>query len=142
MVEASKPVEGPENLGKNETAEALESPKEVFEPLAAEIVIDDLLKVDLRIAKILKAEDVPEAGKLLRLTVDLGFEQREILAGIKSAYKPADLVGRLTVVVANLKARKMKFGVSQGMVLAAGPGGADIHLLSPDSGARLGQRVQ
>jgi methionyl-tRNA synthetase len=149
MVEASKPAESTDNANKkninnsNENSDQKNTPpQESFEPLAPEISIDDLLKVDLRIAKILKAEDVPEAGKLLRLTVDLGFEQREILAGIKAAYQPADLVGRLTVVVANLKARKMKFGTSQGMALAAGPGGSDIYLLSPDSGARPGQRVQ
>lgn len=112
-----------------------------YEALAPEVGIDDIFKSDLRIAKIISAEDIPEAGKLLRLKVDLGFEQREILAGIKAAYKPEELVGRLTLVAANLKPRKMKFGVSQGMVMAAGPGGKDIFLLSPDSGAQPGQRV-
>ena len=112
-----------------------------YEPIAEEIDVDTFFKVDLRVAKILEAEDVKGAGKLLRLKVDLGFEQREILAGIKKAYDPKTLVGRLTVVVANLKPRKMKFGTSQGMVIAAGPGGEDIHLLSPDSGAQPGQRV-
>ena len=123
------------------TAPEAHSPSE-YQALSPEIAIEDFLKIDLRIARILKAEDIPEAGKLLRLTLDLGFEQREILAGIKSAYSPAELLGRLTVVVANLKARKMKFGSSQGMVLAAGPGGSELYLLSPDSGAKPGQRVQ
>ena len=85
---------------------------------------------------------MPKAGKLLKLVVDLGFEKREILAGIKKAYRPEDLVGKLTVVVANLKPRKMKFGTSQGMVLAAGPGEREIFLLNPDDGAVPGQRIQ
>jgi methionyl-tRNA synthetase len=109
--------------------------------LADEISIDDFLKVDLRIARIVKAELVPEADKLLRLTLDIGGETRNIFAGIKSAYDPAELEGRLTVVVANLKPRKMRFGVSEGMVLAAGPGGEDLFILSPDDGAVPGQRV-
>lgn len=108
-----------------------------------EIDIDDFMKVDLRIAKIVSAESIPEADKLLRLQVDLGEgKTRQIFAGIKAAYKPEDLVGRLTVVVANLKPRKMKFGMSEGMVLAAGAGGADLFILSPDSGAKPGQRVK
>ncbi len=108
-----------------------------------EISIDDFMKVDLRIAKIVEAEAVPEADKLLRLKVDLGeLGQRQIFAGIKSAYDPATLVGRLTVVVANLAPRKMKFGMSEGMVLAAGPGGKDLFILSPDSGAQPGQKVK
>jgi methionyl-tRNA synthetase len=85
---------------------------------------------------------VEGADKLLRLTVDLGHEQREILAGIRSAYEPEQLVDRLVVVVANLKPRKMRFGISQGMVLAAGPGGKDIFLLSPDADATPGMRVR
>ncbi|WP_111496660.1 methionine--tRNA ligase [Marinobacter bohaiensis] len=111
------------------------------EPLADEIEFDTFAKVDLRVAKIVKAEHVEGADKLLRLTLDIGNEQRNVFAGIKSAYAPEDLEGRLTVMVANLKPRKMKFGVSEGMVLAAGSGGKDIHILSPDSGAQPGQRV-
>lgn len=108
-----------------------------------QIEIDDFTKVDLRIAKILSAEDVEGADKLIRLTVDLGeLGQRQIIAGIKSAYAAASLVGRLTVVVANLKPRQMKFGLSEGMVLAAGPGGKDLFILSPDSGATPGQKVK
>ncbi|MBF0197364.1 MAG: methionine--tRNA ligase [Planctomycetes bacterium] len=116
--------------------------QENHEPLEAEINIDDLFKADLRVAKIIEAEEIKEASKLLRLTVDLGFEKRNIIAGIKQAYKAEDLVGRLTVIVANLKPRKMKFGTSEGMVLAAGPGGKELFILSPDSGAKPGQRIQ
>lgn len=113
-----------------------------FEPLESEITIDDFAKIDLRVATIIKAEQVEGAKKLLRLELDLGFEQRQVFAGIKSAYKDAEaLVGRQVIVVANLKARQMKFGLSQGMVMAAGPGGEDIFLLSPDSGAKNGDRV-
>jgi methionyl-tRNA synthetase len=110
-------------------------------PIAAEIDFDDFARVDLRVALIANAEQVEGAEKLLRLTLDLGGETRNVFSGIKSAYKPEDLVGRLTVMVANLKPRKMKFGMSEGMVLAAGPGGKEIYLLEPDSGALPGQRV-
>ena len=109
--------------------------------LADEIGIDDFLRVDLRIARIIKAEAIPEAEKLLRLTLDIGAETRTVFAGIKSAYNPPELEGRLTVMVANLKPRKMRFGVSEGMVLAGGSGGADLYLLSPDDGAVPGTRV-
>ena len=97
---------------------------------------------DLRVARVLAAETVEGVDKLLRLTLDLGGETRTVFAGIRSAYDAAALVGRLTVVVANLAPRKMRFGVSEGMVLAAGPGGADIFLLSPDEGAVPGMRVK
>jgi methionyl-tRNA synthetase len=106
-----------------------------------EIEITDFQKIDLRVARIEAASIVEGADKLLQLTLDLGGEKRNVFSGIRQAYKPEDLVGRLTVVVANLKPRKMKFGVSEGMVLAAGPGGKDIFLLSPDSGAVPGQKV-
>ena len=98
--------------------------------------------VDLRVAKIVKAEPVEGADKLLRLTLDLGGEQRNVFAGIKSAYEPDDLTGKLTVMVANLAPRKMRFGVSEGMVLAAGPGGSDLYILNPDTGAQPGMRVK
>lgn len=108
-----------------------------------EIEIDDFLKVDLRVGRIVEAEEIKEADKLLRLKVDIGTETpRQIIAGIKSAYKPETLVGRHVLVVANLKPRKMKFGMSEGMVLAAGNGGSDLYLLSPDSGAQAGSRVK
>jgi methionyl-tRNA synthetase len=113
------------------------------EPIKAEISIDDFGKVDLRIARIISAGFVEGADKLLQLTVDLGAGQtRHIFAGIRSAYDPKTLEGRLTVVVANLTPRKMKFGLSEGMVLAAGPGGTDLFILSPDSGAQPGMRVK
>jgi methionyl-tRNA synthetase len=112
------------------------------EPLAPQCSIDDFQKVDLRVARIINAENVPEANKLLKLTVSLGGgNTRTIFAGIKSAYQPEALIGRLVVVVANLAPRKMKFGMSEGMVIAAGPGGTDIFALSPDPGAKPGQRV-
>ncbi|MCW8194338.1 methionine--tRNA ligase [Proteobacteria bacterium 005FR1] len=111
------------------------------EPIAEEIEYADFAKVDLRVARIEKAEHVEGADKLLRLTLDLGGEKRNVFAGIKSAYDPAKLEGKLTVMVANLKPRKMKFGMSEGMVLAAGPGGKDIYVLEPDEGAQPGMRV-
>jgi methionyl-tRNA synthetase len=108
---------------------------------ATTISIDEFKRVDLRVAKIANAEHVEGADKLLKLTLDLGFETRTVFAGIKSAYDPALLVGRLTVVVANLAPRKVKFGVSQGMVLAASGDEPGLYLLSPDSGAKPGMRI-
>jgi methionyl-tRNA synthetase len=108
-----------------------------------ELDIDTFNKVDLRVGKIIAAESVPEADKLLKLTVDLGsLGSRQIFAGIKAAYDPATLIGRLTVIVANLKPRKMKFGMSEGMVLAAGQGGKELFILCPDSGAKPGDKVK
>ena len=113
------------------------------EPIAAEIAFDAFAAVDLRVALIEKCEFVEGADKLLRLTLDIGDAKRNVFSGIKSAYPdPSKLEGRLTLYVANLAARKMKFGVSEGMVLAAGPGGEEIYLLSPDNGAKPGQRVK
>ncbi|MEL7187692.1 MAG: methionine--tRNA ligase subunit beta, partial [Pseudomonadota bacterium] len=106
------------------------------------ISIDDFMKVDLRIAKIEKAEAVDGADKLLALTLDVGDSKRQVFAGIKAAYDAEALVGRQVIVVANLAPRKMRFGVSEGMVLAAGPGGEEIFLLSPDDGAKPGMRVK
>jgi methionyl-tRNA synthetase len=112
------------------------------EPLADEITIEDFAKVDLRVARVVTAEHVPEANKLLKLTLSLGGdEQRQVFAGIKAAYEPEDLVGRMVVMVANLKPRKMRFGLSEGMVAASGPGGADVFILGVDEGAQPGQRV-
>ena len=113
-----------------------------IEPIEAECTIDDFAKVDLRVATIISAEAVEGADKLLKLTLDLGGEQRQVFSGIKAAYRAEDLVGRQTVMIANLAPRKMKFGLSEGMVLAAGPGGSEIYLLEPDQGAIAGQRIR
>ena len=106
------------------------------------ITIDDFLKVDLRVAQIIEAKEVTGADKLLELTLNLGDSQRKVFAGIKSAYKVDDLINKHVVVAANLAPRKMRFGVSEGMVLAAGPGNSDIFLLSVDSGARPGMKIK
>ncbi|WP_282166830.1 methionine--tRNA ligase [Shewanella japonica] len=125
---------------KAPTAEQVQTELEK-EPLAPEITFDDFAKVDLRIALIAKAEHIEKANKLLRLELDLGGETKQVFAGIKSAYAPEDLIGKHTVMVANLAPRKMKFGESEGMVLAAGPGGKDIWILEPHAGAKPGMRV-
>ena len=104
--------------------------------------IPDFTKIDLRVARVIHAEEVPDAKKLLKLTLGLGGDvKRQVFAGIKAAYKPADLVGRLVIVVANLQPRQMKFGLSEGMVTACGPGGEEVFLLSLDEGAKPGMRV-
>ncbi len=113
-----------------------------IEPIAEEIEFEDFAKIDLRIARIVKAEHVEKADKLLQLTLDIGNGERNVFAGIKSAYAPEDIEGKLTVMVANLKPRKMRFGLSEGMVLAAGPGGKDLWILNPDEGALPGMRVK
>ena len=133
MREASK--ESPAPGSENAAAKTF-----IPEPLAAEIDFKDFMKIDLRVAKILEAEVIKEADKLIRLKVDIGLETRTIIAGIRQAYNPTDLVGRHIVVVANLEPRKMKFGTSEGMLLASGPGGKEIFILSPDSGASPGER--
>jgi methionyl-tRNA synthetase len=114
----------------------------VSEPIGETIELADFARVDLRVARIAAAETVEGADKLLRLTLDLGGETRTVFAGIRTAYRAQDLVGRSTVMVANLAPRKMRFGVSEGMVLAAGPGGAEIFLLGADAGAEPGMRVR
>jgi methionyl-tRNA synthetase len=114
----------------------------VDDPISETINYDDFAKIDLRIAKIVEAKPVEKADKLLQLTLDIGGETRNVFAGIKSAYEPEDLEGKLTVMVANLAPRKMRFGISEGMVLAAGPGGKDLFVLSPDEGAQPGMRVK
>jgi len=123
--------------------EALFEPEGAAAPAAtaATLSIDEFRKVDLRVARIVDAETVAGADKLLRLTLDLGSERRTVFAGIKGAYDPAALKGRLTVMVANLAPRKMKFGVSEGMVLAASGEGPGLYLLAPDSGAAPGMRI-
>jgi methionyl-tRNA synthetase len=131
-----------------DTITPADSPTDSAEPLTADPVaetctIDDFAKVDLRVARIVNAEEVPEARKLLKLTVSLGGEERRtVFAGIKKFHQPEDLVGRLVVVVANLAPRQMKFGLSEGMVVAASGAGAEgVYLLSPDSGALPGMRL-
>lgn len=118
------------------------SKEKTMDPIAPEITIDDFTRIDLRVARVIVAEHVEGADKLLRLEVDLGGEKRQVFAGIKAAYEPEQLTGKLVVVVANLKPRKMRFGLSEGMVLAAGPGGSDIFVVSPDSGAEPGMKVK
>jgi methionyl-tRNA synthetase len=158
LLDAPKDVPAATTLGKTKTAPApandeapqstefalqpVEAPKPIIiQPIAETISIDDFGRIDLRVAKIIDAEYVEEADKLLRLTLDLGIEQRQVFAGIRSAYSPKQLIGRLTVMVANLAPRKMRFGESQGMVLAAGDG-TSIYLLAPDSGAVPGMRIK
>ncbi|MGN5151751.1 methionine--tRNA ligase [Aeromonas enteropelogenes] len=135
MIDASK-----EDLAK-EQAPKVTGPL-VDDPISETITYDDFAKVDLRVALIKKAEAVPEADKLLKLQLDIGGETRQVFAGIKSAYNPEDLEGKLTVMVANLAPRKMRFGMSEGMVLAAGPGGKDLWILEPQEGAQPGMRVK
>ncbi len=129
-----------ESLQSSETTEkAAETPKL---DLAPEITIDDFMKIDLRVARIQEAGFVEGADKLLRLVLDLGSETRQVFAGIRGAYEPSELEGRLTVMVANLKPRKMRFGMSEGMVLAAGGDNGGPYLLAPDSDAQPGMRVK
>ncbi len=135
MIDASK-----EDLAK-EQAPKVSGPL-ADDPISETITYDDFAKIDLRVALIKKAEAVPEAEKLLKLQLDIGGETRQVFAGIKSAYNPEDLEGKLTVMVANLAPRKMRFGMSEGMVLAAGPGGKDLWLLEPQEGAQPGMRVK
>jgi len=123
-------------------AEKKETPEVKPEEKKEYISIDDFAKIDLRVAKIVEAGEVEGADKLLRLVVDLGEEKRQVFAGIKSAYRPEELIDRHVVIVANLAPRKMRFGTSEGMVLAAGPGGKDIWVVSPDAGAAAGMKVK
>jgi methionyl-tRNA synthetase len=132
MIDESKDVNQP-------AAQA--APKQLDEPIKPECTIEDFMKIDLRIAKIVKAEPVDGADKLLHLQLDLDGAEKSVFAGIAKAYTPDQLNGKLVVCVANLKPRKMKFGVSEGMILAAGPGGSDIFMLTADSGAKPGQSV-
>ncbi len=154
LVAASKPAtppsapsspSSPSNPSSSGNASVTTDPAEPLaaEPLAPQCTIDDFTKIDLRVARILAAEEVPEAKKLLKLTVSLGGEERRtVFAGIKGFHDPAALVGRLVVVVANLAPRQMKFGLSEGMVVAAsGAGATGVYLLSPDSGALPGMRL-
>jgi len=141
---ATTPAAAP-NTGKAPAARTEKKMDKAEQPAtdAGTIGIDDFTKVDLRIARIAAAEHVEGADKLLRLTLDVGeLGQRQVFAGIKSAYDPAALVDRLTVMVANLAPRKMKFGLSEGMVLAASGEAGGPFLLAPDAGAAPGMRVK
>jgi methionyl-tRNA synthetase len=141
LVEANKATLEPQK-DQHSQARHPEHQQHAVAPIAETISIDDFSKIDLRIARIVNAEQVEGAEKLLKLTLDIGSEQRTVFAGIKSAYDPATLVGRLTVMVANLAPRKMKFGLSEGMVLAASGEAPGLFLLSPDEGAQPGMRVK
>lgn len=148
MIEGSKenlqptPAVAAPKAAETKAAPAAVSTDNAIEPIGETITIDDFAKLDLRVARIINAEHVEGADKLVKLQLDLGNEQRQVFAGIKSAYQPEQLIGRLTVMVANLAPRKMRFGMSEGMVMAAGPGGSDIFLLTPDDGATPGMRVK
>lgn len=137
MVEASRV-----NIESETTPDKKPAAKQKTSENSPAISFDDFAKIDLRIARIVKAEHVEGADKLLQLTLDVGEETKNVFAGIKSAYSPEDLEGKLTVMVANLAPRKMRFGISEGMVLAAGPGGDELYILEPDQGAKPGMRVK
>lgn len=134
--------ESRDNIGKQDESETRAGGPLHDDPIAPEIEYADFAKLDLRVARIVEAQHVEGADKLLQLTLDLDGETRNVFAGIKSAYAPEDLVGKLTVMVANLKPRKMRFGLSEGMVLAAGPGGKELWILEPHAGAQPGMRVK
>ena len=136
MVEDSK-----EDLAGAQNEEPATEEVTLDEPLEPECTIEDVMKVDLRVAKIVKAEYVEGANKLLHLELDLGALKKSVFAGIRKAYNPEDLVGKMVICVANLKPRKMKFGLSEGMILAAGPGGPDVFMLGIDEEAKPGMRV-
>lgn len=143
MIESSREETSPSTPELTTATAQVDGPEPLAnEPLAPMITIDEFQKIDLRVARVVAAEEVPKAKKLVRLTLSLGGdERRNVFAGIKSAYQPEQLMGRLVICVANLQPRQMTFGTSEGMVVAAGAGGEEIYLLSPDSGAKPGQRV-
>lgn len=140
MIEASKEDAAIEMAAKAQSEKTTQTELDQ-EPIADEIEFDDFAKIDMRIARIISCEAVPKADKLLKFQLDIGGETRQVFSGIKSAYTPEELEGKLTVMVANLKPRKMKFGMSEGMILAAGPGGKDLWILEPHDGAQPGMRV-
>jgi methionyl-tRNA synthetase len=149
MIEASKEnlqvtkdISKTQTSGENSIIVTADKRLAEIEPIADTISFEDFAKIDFRIAKIVHAEAVEKADKLLRLELDIGNETRQVFAGIKSAYNAQDLIGKHTVMVANLAARKMRFGMSEGMMLAAGPGGEDIYILEPHEGATPGMRVK
>jgi methionyl-tRNA synthetase len=142
MIEANKQTLEPA-ADTHSPARHAEAQQHAIAPIAETISIDEFSKVDLRVAHIVNAEHVEGAEKLLKLTLDIGDAQlRTVFAGIKSAYDPEKLKGRMTVMVANLAPRKMKFGLSEGMVLAASGSTSGLFILSPDDGAQPGMRVK
>jgi methionyl-tRNA synthetase len=143
LIEGPAPAEPPKSTAPKPAAAAAPVAPPATSNAGGTISIDEFTKIDLRIARIVNAEHVEGADKLLKLTLDIGEgRERTVFAGIKSAYDPAQLIGRLTPMVANLAPRKMKFGLSEGMVLAASGEGPGIFLLAPDSGAAPGMRVK
>jgi methionyl-tRNA synthetase len=142
MIEDSKTENNSAAVAATSDAVSSEQTELKADPISAEIGYDDFAKIDLRVVRIANAEHVEGAEKLLKLTLDLGGETRQVFAGIKSAYQPQQLIGQLTVMVANLAPRKMRFGLSEGMVLAAGPGGSELYILNPHDGAKPGMRVK
>jgi methionyl-tRNA synthetase len=142
MTEANKQNLAP-TIDSHSPSRHAEAKQSIIAPIAETISIDEFSKVDLRVAKIVNAEHVVGAEKLLKLTLDIGEENpRTVFAGIKSAYDPSTLVGRMTVMVANLTPRKMKFGLSEGMVLAASGDTQGLFILSPDEGSQPGMRIK
>ena len=143
MIEDNKTTLGASEEASHSQTRHAEAQQHEHPPIADTINIDDFAKVDLRVARIIKAQHVEGADKLLQLTLDIGgTETRNVFAGIKSAYSPEDLEGKMTVMVANLAPRKMRFGVSEGMVLAAGPGGKELWILEPHEGAQPGMKIK
>ncbi|MHC4293405.1 MAG: methionine--tRNA ligase subunit beta, partial [Planctomycetota bacterium] len=136
-------IEKSEVLTMVEESKETQSSPQAFqaEPIGPECTIEDFAKLDIRVAKVIEADKVEGADKLLRLKLDIGGIEKTVFAGIAQAYKPEDLMNKLVICLANLKPRKMKFGLSEGMILAAGPGGKDICMLTIDPGAKPGQKV-
>ena len=144
MIEESKGDPKREKIALGQSQETMETQPpatDPVEPIKPECTMEDFDKLDLRIATVVKAEPVEGADKLLRLQLDLGGLKKQVLAGIAKAYKPAELAGKTVVCLANLKPRKMRYGLSEGMILAAGTGGKNLFMLSADSGAEPGQKV-
>lgn len=141
LIERIDPVKVEAMMEESKEKEVAVAKPQLDEPLAAECTIDDFTKVDLRVAKVVSAAAVVGADKLLQIKLDIGGLEKNVFAGISKAYKPEQLVGKLVICCANLKPRQMKFGLSEGMILAAGPGGAEVFVLGVDSGAKPGQRV-
>ena len=131
-----------EMIQDSKESKAGQKPQLNIEPIAPECTIDDFAKIDMRIARVTKAEKVSGADKLMRLVLDVGGLQKEVLAAITLAYQPEQLTGKIVVYLANLKPRQMKFGLSEGMILASGSGGQDVFMLTADDGAKPGQRVK